>query len=236
MKQTYLLIFLMVFSYTSAQNAELFENNWYLQKLTIEGVDYEAPDNSEIEFIPLNIFPDTFNTIVCLGLSGHDLTISNTEINVFEFVILPGDSCSLPDNNDYEHLYYNSFFEWQNLDKTFLYTIEEVGDSLSLTLTNNSGDQAFYGNEKLQVIEFEKTQYSIYPNPARNELFLNSKSSTGNLNIKIFNIEGKLLSFQNLELKNQTSLNVSSLSNGIYFLSIEDESGNATIKKFVKNQ
>ncbi len=76
--------------------------------------------------------------------------------------------------------------------------------------------------------------FSIHPNPAKNELFLISKNTTGNLKVKIFNIEGKLLSAQNLEFENQTSINVSNLKSGIYFLNIEDENGNKTIKKFIK--
>lgn len=76
--------------------------------------------------------------------------------------------------------------------------------------------------------------YSIHPNPAKNELFLTSKYTSGTLTLKIFNIEGKLLSTHNLEVANQTSIDVSSLTSGIYFLNIEDENGNTTIKKFIK--
>lgn len=234
MKHIHLIIALLVFSIVNAQDPQLFDNTWYLQKISIESVDYEAPNNSEIDFISLTIYPSTFNTIVCSGLSGHDLTISNTEINVIQFVIVPGGSCNLPENNDFENLYFNGFFEWQSHDKTFLYTIEEVGDTLSLVLTNDNGDKAFYGNERLGVVEFEKIHYSIHPNPAKNKLFLSSNANTGTLNIKIFNIEGKLLSTQNLKFETQASIDVSHLSSGIYFLNIEDEQGNTAIKKFVK--
>ncbi len=75
---------------------------------------------------------------------------------------------------------------------------------------------------------------SLSPNPSKNELFLTSKNTVGNLKIKIFNIEGKLLSTENIVLENQTSIDVSQLTNGIYFLNIEDENGNTTIKKFIK--
>ncbi|MCG2417624.1 T9SS type A sorting domain-containing protein [Aequorivita sp. F47161] len=75
--------------------------------------------------------------------------------------------------------------------------------------------------------------FTIHPNPAKNELFITAQNTTGNLKIKIFNIEGKLLSTHNLEVANQTSIDVSSLTSGICFLNIEDENGNTTIKKFV---
>ncbi|UCA57711.1 T9SS type A sorting domain-containing protein [Aequorivita iocasae] len=47
-------------------------------------------------------------------------------------------------------------------------------------------------------------------------------------------MEGKLLSVQNVTLENQTSIDVSNLTSGIYFLNIEDENGNTTTKKFIK--
>jgi hypothetical protein len=75
---------------------------------------------------------------------------------------------------------------------------------------------------------------SIHPNPAKDELFITAQNTTENLKIKIFNIEGKFLAKQTLEVANKTSIDVSSLTSGIYFLNIEDENGNTTIKKFIK--
>jgi type IX secretion system substrate protein len=76
--------------------------------------------------------------------------------------------------------------------------------------------------------------YSIHPNPAKDELFITAQNTTENLKIKIFNIEGKLLSAQSITLQDQKAIDVSQLLNGIYFLNIEDENGNTTTKKFIK--
>ncbi len=75
---------------------------------------------------------------------------------------------------------------------------------------------------------------SIHPNPAKNELFITAQNTTENLKIKTFNIEGKLLSAQSITLQDQKAIDVSQLLNGIYFLNIEGEKGNTTIKKFIK--
>lgn len=77
-------------------------------------------------------------------------------------------------------------------------------------------------------------KFSLHPNPAKNELFLTSHNAKENISLKIFNIEGKLLSIQNVEFENRTSIEVSQLKSGIYFLNIQDENGNTTIKKFIK--
>jgi hypothetical protein len=76
--------------------------------------------------------------------------------------------------------------------------------------------------------------YSIHPNPAQNELFITAQNPTENLKIKTFNIEGKLLSAQNITLQDQKAIDVSQLLSGIYFLNIEDENGNTAVKKFIK--
>ncbi len=86
----------------------------------------------------------------------------------------------------------------------------------------------------LGVSENGSSKFSIHPNPAQNELFITAQNTTENLKIKIFNIEGKLLSAQNITLPDQKTINVSQLLNGIYFLNIEDENGNTTTKKFIK--
>ena len=76
--------------------------------------------------------------------------------------------------------------------------------------------------------------YSIHPNPAKSELFITAQNTAGNLKVKIFNIEGKVLSTQNVTLQDQKAIDVSQLLSGIYFLNIEDENGNTTTKKFIK--
>lgn len=86
----------------------------------------------------------------------------------------------------------------------------------------------------LGLIDLKSANFSLYPNPVKEKLFLSITNTTTNLKIKIFNIEGKLLIIENVAFKNRVSLDVSQLSRGIYFLNIEDENGNTAIKKFVK--
>ncbi len=104
-----------------------------------------------------------------------------------------------------------------------------------MTITASNGDQAIYGNELLSVENFNSSHFAIHPNPSKEKLFLTSKNTTGKLTIKILNIEGKLLATQNLEFENQTSINVSNLKSGIYFLNIESENGSIETKKFLKD-
>lgn len=65
-------------------------------------------------------------------------------------------------------------------------------------------------------------------------MVLSSQNEMKNLDIKIFNIQGKLIRSQNLEFKKEVPIDVSDCSSGIYFLNVKDQSGKEGIKKFIK--
>ncbi len=92
-----------------------------------------------------------------------------------------------------------------------------------------------YSEDCILGISSQKdSAFSIHPNPAKTQLFLTSKNTTGKLKLKIFNLEGKLLCTQTVAIQDQTSIAISQLASGIYFLNIEDEKGNTAVKKFLK--
>ena len=74
---------------------------------------------------------------------------------------------------------------------------------------------------------------SIYPNPALDELNINIISNIELVNVKIYNSIGKIIDDFNVEVKN-SKIDISSLSNGIYFLGIDNGERNM-LKKFIKN-
>ncbi|QAA83256.1 T9SS type A sorting domain-containing protein [Aequorivita sp. H23M31] len=86
----------------------------------------------------------------------------------------------------------------------------------------------------LGVSSFEDQGFYIQQNPVGEKLGLVSKTFSGKTTFKIFNSEGRLLSIQDLLFEEQVSLDVSNLSNGMYFLNLSDENGNVAVKKFIK--
>ena len=235
MKQLYLLLALLIFQTNYSQDPQLFQDEWFLYKLEIDGDQHPAPQNSEITSIPFHIEPDFFESSICTGLMAQDITISNTDIEVSFFVTLAGFPCNLQVNNDYETLYYDTFLQYNEENNIFAYTIENNGSNLLLILTNENGDKAYYGNEPLGINEINATNFSIYPNPALNEIkIVHSKFEISNLKVKIFNVEGKLLRTDVLEPQKNDKFDISMLSSGIYFMNIETDNGNRITKKFVK--
>ncbi|MEH6763991.1 MAG: T9SS type A sorting domain-containing protein [Aequorivita antarctica] len=235
--KTLLLILVFSISGTSfAQDPQLFENTWYLNKLTLSGIEHVPPYSEPVvEESIFNENPTTLGTGYC-DFYGMDI-IFDGSANFFEVssLVTFGDGCLFIENINFNELYLN-FFENNTgeLNNPFEYEVSTTGNTMNLLITNANGDSALYGDEQLSNKDFQNSQISIYPNPAIDKLYLSATNTLGNLTLKIFNVAGKFLSNQTLELENQTAIDVSNLTSGMYFLNIEDENGNTTIKKFLK--
>ncbi|TXD70631.1 T9SS type A sorting domain-containing protein [Aequorivita lipolytica] len=228
------LLYILAFNISAisfAQDPQLFDNIWYLYEVqssdfgTFYDVSLINPPISPSLTIPPNL---NYNGEgACNIFSGTYEFLPPEELSSINFTATTID-CGIQQHNFFENEYF-SFIS----DK-FWYTITQDGQGKVLTLENGVFGHAVFKSYSLSASNFQKNEFLLYPNPVKNNLFLSSDENIGNLNIKIFNIEGKLLSTQNTTFEKQVSIDVSSLVNGIYFLNIEDESGNVEIKKFIK--
>ena len=104
-----------------------------------------------------------------------------------------------------------------------------------LTITNDVGDTAVYGNAQLGVQYFDNLSFTLYPNPVKDELFISSKSNLNDFNIIIYSISGRsILSLNNSKLRDY-SIDLQELKSGIYFIQIKGKQGQSATKKFIKN-
>jgi hypothetical protein len=84
----------------------------------------------------------------------------------------------------------------------------------------------------LSVSDFKISQFKIYPNPTRNNLFIKTAFKT-NASLNIFNVLGKtVLTQENLDFSLVPEINLSKLNSGIYFINISNKNSNF-IKKIV---
>ena len=240
MKCIILFLAILIFHTGSAQDPQLAGVDWYLHDLVINGEHYPPPRNPEVQNVVARFQAisngdgvDGFISVVCNSITGLVEYGPNTPDFSFQPPLqVTLIDCNLQINEDYEVIYF-PFFD-QSPGNLYVYSITTgTNGHKTLELTSHTGDQAIYGDHILSSQDFHKTQFFIHPNPVKSQIFLTSKSTTGNLKVKIFNLEGKLLSTQSVALHNKTAI-VSQLVSGIYFLNIEDESGNTTNKKFVK--
>ncbi|WP_405576214.1 T9SS type A sorting domain-containing protein [Winogradskyella sp. Asnod2-B02-A] len=81
----------------------------------------------------------------------------------------------------------------------------------------------------LSSIDFEKEKISIYPNPTKSTLNIKTATATAIANISVYSLLGK-----QVIKTNSKTVDVSSLSEGVYLIKIIDLYGNQHVKRFIK--
>lgn len=234
MKNNYFLMLFVLFTLKSfSQDPVLFDHTWYLEKVVIDNEEIFAVSNTEVNHVEL--FFDSpegydFHTSVCNDFIG-DLEYSGVESFTFEFYYQTLIECDLYDSAVFEMTYFNFFSS--TADKDFIYDISTVGNDYFLMITNDDGNQAFYGNQPTMSSEtFMEWNFSLFPNPVQNTLNIHL-NTTEKGHIILYTMNGTLLHNQVLE-SFDTAIDVKGLSKGAYFLVIEGENGTKQVKKFLK--
>lgn len=75
--------------------------------------------------------------------------------------------------------------------------------------------------QSVGIIEPELDQFNIYPNPSNSKIII-STGETGTFHVKLYSLDGKLLS----EFKNQNEVDVSGLKAGSYLVNVLTQSRN----------
>ncbi len=94
-----------------------------------------------------------------------------------------------------------------------------------------------YSNIILLRILQQKASVLVYPNPTAEVLniVLSNYTNTGNVTIKIYDVQGKLITNNNFKKDNTNiTINVTTMAKGIYTLQINDNNDISTIK-FIKH-
>ncbi|GAA3624851.1 T9SS type A sorting domain-containing protein [Flavivirga jejuensis] len=104
----------------------------------------------------------------------------------------------------------------------------------SITLTVPSGTMndyevagwtGFY-DDTLTTNEPEKDYFTLYPNPAKDKVYINLSSEQELHQVSIYNMTGAYLYSESA-----LEIDTSHLSNGMYLLQLETKTGNISIKK-----
>lgn len=90
----------------------------------------------------------------------------------------------------------------------------------------------FQVENSLSINDYHLNKISIYPNPSKENLFINSKIRVNK--IIISDVSGKEIYVSNENFIDTKKLPVSSLLKGLYFLTILDENLNKSTYKFIK--
>ena len=228
----------------------IFENyldHWHLTGLSEKGTSYSVPysiaKETEITFQT----DGSFNSIVCGEVNSTvvfngDEFFGDFHILCDDFSLTSGE-CDNQEMSDIEQAYNTILqnfansnavtFERYHADFVEICEIVEViyiYDSIT-----NSSIELVDCIGYLSTENFNELSFSIYPNPVQDKLILKSpRFESSKLTLAIYTVQGKEVASKNIQIENETSIDVSSLSSGMYFINVEDDKGASTTQKFIK--
>ncbi len=100
---------------------------------------------------------------------------------------------------------------------SYLYQFDEWQASTSITLTYKDH------TENIEDYTNEQKSLSIYPNPIQEQFFITLENNVNEAQINIFDNKGKIVMQQNVQPN--APINVSTLSNGTYFVQTKTKQG-----------
>src|SRR5699024_5268109 len=218
-----------------AQHEDLLGKTWYLYKLEIDGEEYEyyyytpntrtANDESRIEIMDYDINKLTAAVEFdgCPGW-GMFLTIEFVE-NEEKFILSDFGGLTLEycyycqDSVEHEIIEEFFFSFYHNYGSIVEYSLETINNIEFLIFTDENNDKLYYTAENLSVADFEEVGFSIYPNPAQDQLNIRFVELPNNTSIEVYDIHGKLLE-RTMISELEIQLDVSEYASGIYFIKL----------------
>ena len=232
MKTLYSVLFTFFVLSSTAQTNQLIDNLWQLQNVEVgdELVNAEIGLGNQYPFL----FFDEYNGTFLFYFDNLDGFLNLNETNQ-EFTI-PEGSLNLGDIHGTEasSLVVNEFFLSDSdnyvFNNPFTFSFQEEGELIFLYITNANGDIATFFTSTLSNTNFENIEYSIHPNPTSNLLHIEAKQVDITA-VELFDVQGKRV--MQVNSANLSVIDVSHLTNGIYFIKVSTSVGELT-KKFVK--
>jgi len=237
-KLLYSLVLSVAISFSSVaqtQQVDLMNNEWYVHKVVLSGVEHLAPINQERTNWQVNSSEFLFNAgaiylYYCTSCTLQGINfLPNNEFKVTDMVCLAMNDCNRQlgnDNSDFLMKFYD-VFQVNQPDTVFQYQVTNVDSSTKqLKITNEDGDEAYFYSSNLSVTTREFSKVTVFPNPVENSLNINLESVPEmNCRFVLYDMSGKQVK-RIEELSSKTiSIDTSDLKNGIYFLTILNDKG-----------
>ena len=211
---------MLIWAIGHAQHPDLIPNNWYIQMVTIDGVDYFRPYpnfNGEAIFTASNF--DVWHWTCSEGFGTTINYVDQDEFSIADTSVILIGTCGLPSENIFMQRHYDLYIVdnlWAR--NPFTYTITPGPNGNTLVVTNGDGDVGVYGDVLLSSSDHTMDVISIYPNPARDEVFISGL--TERMSYSLFTILGVQVSKG--IVGNNEPITTGDLQSGIYILQLED--------------
>lgn len=228
MKKHFTILALAILATANAQDSNLLNTQWYLQKLETATGNYDKND------ITVDVTAEfgtnkTFFTKFCFNLNG-ELNYPTSSSFKFSYMNNPVQNSYCENNQqlkDISKKYIQDFFE-SNVFNNFSYTVSVSGSTKSLVITNSKNSKASYSNiQNLSLNDIKNVTFKVYHNPVIDLIEIESSEKINN--IKIYTVNGMLVK----DVNGKSSIQVKDLSKGVYIINISSERGFHS-QKFIK--
>ena len=237
MKKVATIIFLSIVTLSNSQISPLLDyDSWLIEQIETDDqtIVYDEDDPGFL-FIYISTTPDEM-TLVNFNTGGCEYELFFDDENQSFTTLHYGCTLSLDNYPSIEIDLATIFFletyhpDPENCNCPYTYEFRDEGNKVYLDITNIEGNIATLSNSTLSNTNFDKVALNIYPNPTSNLLHIETKQ-TAITAVEIFDLQGKqVMQLNSTDLKN---VDVSQLTNGMYFIKVSTSEGVLT-KKFVK--
>ncbi len=167
--------------------------------------------------------------------SSHDYVLTQTNNQLtwqFDDINLPSESQDEPNSHGYVHFKVKPNVGYA-IDDIIPNTASIYFDFNAPIITNTFQTEFV---QTLSASDFNYLGFSMYPNPAKNSInFSFTNDLTETIKVKVYNLLGELIVEDVLNIQNNSAkLNVSKLSNGVYFVEINQGQNRITQKLIIE--
>lgn len=226
------------------------EKEWYLTKIVMEGEEYPFLPTGPVPISSLEtqeLYESNNGNIFCgifvshCEMCGDDvLFLSSTEFKTFGgmqyWTCMAYNNCMTSTNPEllaFAGLYEYEFWGGDNASGAYYeINIVEEEEELTLIITKEDGNHAYYSDVPLSVSIYEQEAVKLYPSPMNNQLYVENLSEITEL--AIYDVSGRMVLKQEVNSSSE-SVDVSKFSSGIYFYSLNREGLKVKAGKLVKN-
>ncbi len=236
---------------------DVFVGNPYLNVVlnSVSDTEIRPLDGARIDF--LIDASNEINEFDAIKSGNPDENIAFKNNNI----LLSMETRVLPENNEQLPLYVGNYkssnyqlnLHIRNFEETQAYLMDNYLNTITQIVPNEetiypysiSAEEIGSDNDDRFKIVFvniplsneivENVNFSIYPNPASDRLFINANAVFENANVQLFNTVGQKVLEKNLSFNNnnQIELNNLDLQNGLYILKLKTNSGELFESKIV---
>ncbi len=212
-----------------AQDPDLFQD-WYVNVLESESFGFLFASDVEPAIVPtLSISSGGGDTILINGFAGcNEFTATYIYDSDFEELNYVGFTIG-------DIVCEESIMYWENnmtnffVDTLYVWPIVKDSDGQILRIFNFIFESIGATNYILNSPDSEKVKLVIFPNPTQETISWDA-ASNGAVNVRIYSALGKLV--KNVAT-NVNSIDVSTLSSGLYFIELQDDQA-ISRAKFIK--